>query len=94
MSQHTLFTRFVSLVRGSPRTSLRHAEARNPEAVYDDAILQRIQHYNHLREAVARLTCLRTRFDGCLPPSNRRLVSVKRALGRIEKKPEPHKGIQ
>lgn len=80
MSQRTLFTRFVSLVRGSLGTSLRHAEAHNPEAVYDDAILQRTQHYNHLREAVARLTYLRTRLESDLQQQRTDLHLVEQAL--------------
>jgi phage shock protein A len=80
MSQHHLFTRFISLVRGSLGTSLRHAEAHNPEAVYDDAVLQRTQHYTHLREAVARLTYLRTRLESELQQQRTDLHLVERAL--------------
>jgi phage shock protein A len=80
MSQRNLFTRFVSLVRGSLGTSLRHAEAHNPEAVYDAAVLQRAQYYNHLREAVARLTYLRTRLESELQQQRTDLHLVEQAL--------------
>jgi len=80
MPQYSLLTRFVSLVCGSLGTSLRHAEAHNPEAVYDDAILQRKQHYNHLREAVARFTYLRTRLESELQQQRTDLHLVDQAL--------------
>jgi phage shock protein A len=80
MPQRSLFTRFVSLVRGSLGTTLRHAEAHNPEAVYDDAILQRTHHYDRLREAVARLTLLRTRLESDLRQQRIDLSLVERAL--------------
>ena len=80
MSQHNLVMRFVSLVRGRLGTSLRHAEAHNPEAVYDDAVLQRTQHYHQLREAVARLTYLRTRLESELQQQRTDLQLVERVL--------------
>lgn len=80
MSQHSLFTRFASLVRGRIGTSLRRAEAHNPEAVYDEAILRRTQHYNHLREGVARFTYLRTRLESDLQQLRADLQLVEQAL--------------
>lgn len=80
MPQHRLFTRFVSLIRGSLGTSLRHAEAHHPEAVYDDALLQRTQHYTHLREAVARLTYLRARLESELRHQQTDLHLIEQAL--------------
>jgi phage shock protein A len=80
MSQHNMFSRFVSLVRGRLGTSLRHAEAHNPEAVYTDAIEQRTQHYTQLREAVARLTYLRTRLESELQQQRTDLDLIERAL--------------
>ncbi len=82
MPQHNLFTRFVSLVRGRIGTSLRRAEAHNPEAVYDDAILQRSQHYDHLREAVARFTYLRTRLESDLQQQRTDLQLVEQVLAK------------
>jgi phage shock protein A len=83
MPQYSLLTRFASLVRGSIGTSLRHAEAHNSEAVYDDAILQRTRHYNRLREAVARLTLLRTRLESDLQQQRADLHLVERALDKV-----------
>lgn len=80
MPQHSLFTRFASLVRGSIGMSLRRAEAQNTEAVYEDAILQRTHHYAHLREAAARLTYLRTRLESDLQQQRIDLSLVERAL--------------
>src|SRR5262249_17276399 len=74
---------FVSLVRGRLGTSLRHAEARNTEAVYDDTILQRTHHYAQLREAVARLTYLRTQLESDLQQQRTDLSLVERALENV-----------
>lgn len=57
-----LFSRLINLIGGHLREWLRRRERRNPAAVYEAAIGQRLEQYTKLREAAASILYLRNKL--------------------------------
>ena len=76
----TLITRFVNIVRGTTAQWLRRRERRNPEAVYETAIEERVAQYGKLREAAAGVLYLRGKLAGELEQRSKELQVVHRQL--------------
>ena len=55
--------RLWNLVSGRLTVWVRERENRSPRAVYEQAIAQRIAHYEHLKEAVAGILYLRAKLE-------------------------------
>jgi len=56
--------RLWNVVAGRFTVWVRERENRSPRAVYEQAIAQRIAHYEHLKEAVAGILYLRAKLEG------------------------------
>ncbi len=82
------FARMADLWRGFWGITVSNAEARNAEAVYHNAITQRAQQLNRLKQAVGRLVFLRNRVEQEQQKAleDRRLVeaSLERAVHNSE----------
>jgi phage shock protein A len=74
------FTRLSNLVRGVAAQWLFRRERRNPGAVYEAAIEERITQYAKLREAAAGVLYMRTKLAGELERTSRELARTKREL--------------
>lgn len=59
-----LIKRMFSLMGGKIRRWVRAKEARDPEAVYEAAISQRLKRYDQLKSAAAAVIYMRTKLDG------------------------------
>jgi phage shock protein A len=71
------FSRFTNLVRGWLGEWMGRRERRNPAAVYEAAIGQRLDQYGKLREATASILYLRNKLG-------RQLDTCRAELGRIQ----------
>ena len=60
----SLFGRFRSLMRGLFGGWIRDRENRSPQAVYEQAIEERVRQYRELKEAVAGILYMRTKLEG------------------------------
>lgn len=60
----SLFGRFRSLMRGLFGGWIRDQENRSPQAVYEQAIEERVRQYGELKEAVAGILYMRTKLEG------------------------------
>jgi phage shock protein A len=76
----SLLTRFVNVVRGTVAQWLRRRERRNPEAVYETAIEERVVQYGRLREAAAGVLYLRGKLAAELEQRSKDLRLVNRQL--------------
>jgi phage shock protein A len=74
------FTRLSNLVRGVAAQWLFRRERRNPGAVYEAAIEERLAQYATLREAAAGVLYMRTKLAGELERTSRELARTKREL--------------
>ena len=74
------FGRLSNLVRGIAAQWLFRRERRNPGAVYEAAIEERVTQYAKLREAAAGVLYMRTKLAGELDRAQRELARTKREL--------------
>ena len=74
------FSRLSNLVRGIAAQWLFRRERRNPGAVYEAAIEERVAQYAKLREAAAGVLYMRTKLAGELDRAQRELARTKREL--------------
>ncbi|HET6304224.1 MAG TPA: hypothetical protein VFG80_05530, partial [Myxococcota bacterium] len=56
--------RLWNVVAGRFTVWVRERENRSPRAVYEQAIAQRIAHYEHLKQAVAGILYVRAKLEG------------------------------
>jgi phage shock protein A len=75
-----IVARLLNLVRGTLATWVRGREQRNPEAVYEAAIQERLAQYGKLREAAAGVLYMRSKLAGQLARESGALGDVKRQL--------------
>lgn len=75
-----LITRLVNLIRGTTAQWLGRRERRNPEAVYENAIEQRLAQYGRLREAAAGVLYLRSKLAAEMEQRAKDLRAVNRQL--------------
>jgi phage shock protein A len=76
----SLLTRVTNHLRGLVAHWLRRRERRNPEAVYEAAIDERVVQYGKLREAAAGVLYLRGKLARELEQRSRDLLLVRRQL--------------
>ncbi len=62
-SRPSLFARFRSLLRGIFGQWVRDREEDNPEAVYEQAIVERTRQYRELKDAVAGILYMRNKLE-------------------------------
>ncbi len=74
------FTRLWNLVRGVAGQWIRRREHRNPEAVYESAIQERLEQYGKLRSAAAGVLYMRQKLARELEVKATELGHVKRQL--------------
>jgi phage shock protein A len=82
------FARLGSLLRGLGFGWVRDREERNPKAVYEQAIQQRLGQYRALKDAVAGILYTRNKLEAELAERRheleRTLEDIRRALGRSD----------
>lgn len=76
----SLIQRFFNHVRGRTHQWLRRRERRNPEAVYEAAIEERVKQYGKLREAAAGILYLRSKLVRESEQRSKELQLVQRQL--------------
>jgi phage shock protein A len=83
-----LLARLVGFIRGSVGSWLRGREADNPQAVYENAITERVKQYRELKEAVAGILYMRNKLEGEIADRQgelgRTLDDLKRAVRRSD----------
>jgi len=81
-----LLARLVGFVRGSFGSWLRSREMDNPQAVYENAITERVKQYRELKEAVAGILYMRNKIEGDIADRRaefgRTLEDLRRAVQR------------
>jgi phage shock protein A len=75
-----LLTRLANLVRGVLARWVRRREQRDPDAVYEAAIQQRLTHYGRLRQAAAGVLYLKGKLAAELAHQSAALASLRRQL--------------
>jgi phage shock protein A len=75
-----LIARLWNLVRGAFAAFVRRREQRNPEAVYEAAIQERLQRYTRLREATAGILYLRSKLAAQLERESAEAARLGRQL--------------
>ena len=77
-----LFSRMGSLFKGKFTRWLKRREARDPEAVYESAIADRLKRYQQLKTAAAGVIYMRTKLENELKEKTRELVEVAEQAGQ------------
>jgi phage shock protein A len=77
-----LFARMTNLMRGTLAGWMRRREHRNPEAVYEAAIEERLDRYGRLRAAAAGVLYMRSKLGTQLASASAELARVGRELDR------------
>lgn len=77
-----LLARFFGLLRGAATGWMRTREERNPKAVYEHAIGERVRQYRELKEAVAGILYLRNKLEAELAERRRELARTEDDLRR------------
>ncbi len=80
MSQQGFFARLGNLWRGFIGLWIGRREARNPEAVYEAAISERIQQYDKLKKAVSGVVYLRNKLASELERKSVELKEIREQL--------------
>ncbi|MDX1650165.1 MAG: PspA/IM30 family protein [Myxococcota bacterium] len=94
MSQRPgLAARFVGLLRGLATGWMRERESRNPKAVYEHAIAERVKQYRELKEAVAGILYLRNKLEGELADRRRELARTDDDLRRAVRRGDDDTGL-
>jgi phage shock protein A len=75
-----IVARLSNLVRGVLARWMRHRERRNPEAVYEAAIQERVERYAQLRAAAAGVLYLRSKLTKELAQANAELSRLRAQL--------------
>jgi len=76
------FSRIGSLFKGKFTRWLKRREARDPEAVYESAIADRLKRYQQLKTAAAGVIYMRTKLENELKEKTRELVEVAEQAGQ------------
>ncbi|MDH3686943.1 MAG: PspA/IM30 family protein [Myxococcales bacterium] len=83
-----LLARLVGYVRGSLGSWLRGRETDNPQAVYENAITERVKQYRELKEAVAGILYMRNKLEAEIAERRgelaRTLEDLRRAVQRSD----------
>jgi phage shock protein A len=78
--------RLWNVVAGRFTVWVRERENRSPRAVYEQAIAQRIAHYEHLKEAVAGILYVRAKLEGEIGDRRAELARLHDDLKRAVRK--------
>jgi phage shock protein A len=76
------FSRMGSLFKGKFTRWLKRREARDPEAVYESAIADRLKRYQQLKTAAAGVIYMRTKLENELKEKTRELIEVAEQAGQ------------
>jgi phage shock protein A len=94
MSQRPgLIARFVGLLRGLTTGWLREREERNPRAVYEHAIGERVRQYRELKEAVAGILYMRNKLEGELTQRHAELARTQEDIRRAVSRGDDEMGL-
>lgn len=94
MSQRPgIMARFVGLLRGLATGWMREREERNPKAVYEHAIAERVKQYRELKDAVAGILYLRNKLEGELAERRRELARTEDDLRRAVRRRDDDTGL-
>jgi len=84
----SMISRFRSLLRGVFRVWVRDKEIDNPEAVYEQAIAERVRQYRELKDAVAGILYMRNKLEAEISERRAEIArlhdDVRRAVRRGE----------
>jgi phage shock protein A len=86
--------RLHNLVTGLFSSWVRDRENESPRAVYEQAIAQRIQQYQHLKEAVAGILYLRAKLEGEISERRADLARLHDDLKRAVRKGDDELALQ
>ena len=75
------FSRLGNLFKGKFTRWLKRREARDPEAVYESAITDRVKRYQQLKTAAAGVIYMRTKLERELKEKARELAEVQDQAG-------------
>jgi phage shock protein A len=76
MAEEGFFARLINLWRGILGSWIGRKEERNPEAVYESAIQQRLEQYDNLRKAVTGIVYLRNKLASEIESKSRELAEL------------------
>ncbi len=76
------FSRLTNLFKGKFTRWLKRHEARDPEAVYEAAIADRVKRYQQLKSAAAGVIYMRTKLERELKDKTRELAEVDEQAGQ------------
>ncbi len=76
------FSRLANLVKGKFTRWLKRREVRDPEAVYESAIADRLRRYTQLKSAAAGVIYMRTKLERELRDKSRELGEVEEQAGQ------------
>jgi phage shock protein A len=76
------FSRLNNLFKGKFTRWLKRREARDPEAVYESAIADRVKRYQQLKTAAAGVIYMRTKLERELKEKSRELAEVQEQAGQ------------
>ncbi len=76
------FSRLTNLFKGKFTRWLKRREARDPEAVYEAAIADRVKRYQQLKTAAAGVIYMRTKLERELKEESRELAEVEEQAGQ------------
>ena len=77
-----LISRMMSLIGGKLRRWLKSHEARDPEAVYEAAITDRVRRYHQLKNAAAGVIYMRNKLERELRSKSVELKEVDEQAGQ------------
>src|SRR5215469_8179900 len=75
-----MFRRFFNLIGGKCRRWMRTREARDPEIVYEAAIVGRVRRYQHLKSAAAGVIYLRSKLESELKQKTSEMREVEEQI--------------
>ena len=76
------FSRLTNLFKGKFTRWLKRRESRDPEAVYEAAIADRVKRYQQLKTAAAGVIYMRTKLERELKEKSRELTEVEEQAGQ------------
>ena len=88
-----VFARFFGLLRGWATGWLRTREHRNPQAVYEEAISERVQQYRSLKEAVAGILYMRNKLEAELSERRAELARTQEDIRRAVRRNDDEAGL-
>jgi len=88
-----VFARFFGLLRGWATGWVRTREERNPKAVYEQAIGERVQRYRSLKEAVAGILYMRNKLEAEIVERRAELAGTHEDIRRAVRRHDDEAGL-